>query len=264
MLKDFTKEIYDVIVLAGQSNGEGHGVGDIDEPYTPTPSVWALNNDFYQKEEFTIAPATEKARGNEVQSNFGLIFARSYIESGRLAEGRKILIVRAAVGGTGFVDGRWGLKDDLYLCMLDMIDTALSLNPENRLVAFLWHQGENEVDKKVSYDVHYERVMSLVEAVRERYGLPMLPFVAGDFVYQWKETKGDAVSPIVDAMRDACRACGYARFVETDGLLSNAQELDRLPWSPGGWKDNVHFSRRSVYELGKRYFQAYVDIENEK
>ena len=86
MLKDFTKEIYDVIVLAGQSNGEGHGVGDIDEPYTPTPSVWALNNDFYQKEEFTIAPATEKARGNEVQSNLGLIFARSYIESGRLAE----------------------------------------------------------------------------------------------------------------------------------------------------------------------------------
>ena len=52
MLKDFTKEIYDVIVLAGQSNGEGHGVGDIDDPYTPTPNVWFLNNDFYQKEEF--------------------------------------------------------------------------------------------------------------------------------------------------------------------------------------------------------------------
>ena len=48
--------------------------------------------------------------------------------------GRKILILRTAVGGTGFRDHRWGMTDDLYLQMMEMIRTALSLNPKNRNV----------------------------------------------------------------------------------------------------------------------------------
>ena len=43
-------------------------------------------------------------------------------------------------------------------------------------------------------------------------------------------------------------------FVETDGLLSNWQELQRKPL---GWVDQIHFSRRSLYELGRRYYEQY-------
>ena len=66
------------------------------------------------------------------------------IESGKLKPGRKLLIIRAAIGGTGFSDERWGMTDDLYLRMIEMIKTALELNSKNKLAAFLWHQGETD------------------------------------------------------------------------------------------------------------------------
>jgi len=33
--------------------------------------------------------------------------------------------------------------------------------------------------------------------------------------------------PVLDAIRAVCRDCGHGAFVETDGLLSNLQELGR-------------------------------------
>ena len=52
MLKDFSKEEFDIIIQAGQSNSEGCGVGDVENPYTPNDSIWYLNNDFWRKSEF--------------------------------------------------------------------------------------------------------------------------------------------------------------------------------------------------------------------
>ena len=138
MLHDFTKDKFDIIIQAGQSNAEGYGYGPTGAPYIPDERVWYMNkND-------TISLAVEKVAGNLIQTNSALSFAREYICQGQLAEDRKLLIIRAAVGGTGFLDNRWKLTDDLYLHMMEMIRTALALNPENRLVALLWHQGEND------------------------------------------------------------------------------------------------------------------------
>ena len=125
MFKDFSKDLFDIIILAGQSNAEGWALGEVDRPYTPTSLVWCINNDSRVSGEFTITVAKERVVKNEVVSNFGLTFAEEYIKNGRLAEERKVLIVNATVGNTGFVDGRWGMNDDLYLRMLDMIDTVL-------------------------------------------------------------------------------------------------------------------------------------------
>lgn len=103
MLKDFAQEKFDIIIQAGQSNSEGYGFGPVDNPYTPDGRVWYMN------ENDTISLAVEKVAFNGIQANFGLPFAREYINAGYLAEGRSLLILRAAVGGTGFQDHRWGL-----------------------------------------------------------------------------------------------------------------------------------------------------------
>ena len=70
MLKDFTKESFDILIQAGQSNSEGYGFGPVDDPFRPEDRVWYLNGDF------TISPAAEIVNGNEIQSNFALPFAR--------------------------------------------------------------------------------------------------------------------------------------------------------------------------------------------
>ncbi len=243
MLKYFSKEKFDIIIQAGQSNSDGTGFGDASAPYIPKDTVWYLNADM------TISIAEERVNGNLIQSNYSLAFADEYINSGLLKDGRKLLILRTSIGGTGFLDKRWGLSDDLYLHMIEMTQTALDLNPENRLVAFLWHQGETDALLNASYETHYGNLSTLIKTVREKFNCPDLPFVAGDFVQQWIEQNSAICKPVISAMRDVCRDLNNAEFVETDGLLSNSQKL--------GWDDTIHFCRDSLYELGRRYFYAF-------
>ena len=252
MLHDFRKDKFDIIIQAGQSNSEGWSFGLADEPYQRDERVWYLNQDR------TISIAAESAVNNGIQSNFALSFAREYLRAERLVGDRRLLIIRAAVGGTSFLGNRWGLEDDLYLQMMDMTRTALELNPENRLVALLWHQGESDAIAGASYDVHYKNLRTLLCELRDTFAAPALPFVAGDFVYHWKDRNTEACAPVIEAIRAVCRDFSNCKFVESDGLLSNSQAND---YHPLGWtEDPIHFSRNSIYELGKRYFAAFCDI----
>jgi hypothetical protein len=137
---------------------------------------------------------------------------------------------------------------------MDMIREALSMNPENRLVAFLWHQGETDACHNATRDGHYANLSGLVQSVRDTFSAPDLPFVAGDFVHHWRDENAAVCAPVLQAIRDVCADIGHAAFVETDGLKSNWQELGDIRQDP------IHFSRRSTYELGKRYYTAFCGI----
>lgn len=253
MLKDFTQEKFDIIIQAGQSNSEGTSCGPVERPYEANDRVWYLNGNF------TISQAAEVVWVNETVGNFGLSFAREYVEQGLLQEGRKLLILRCAVGGTGFLDNHWKMTDDLYLRMIEMISTALALNKENRLVAFLWHQGETDAILNASREIHYNHLMTLLRSVCDKFEVPEIPFVAGDFVQDWKSENMEVSVPVIAAIKDVCAEYPYGAFVETDGLKSNRQENNRCTL---GWPDPdpIHFSRKAIYELGCRYFAAYQEI----
>lgn len=246
MLKDFTREKFDVIIQAGQSNSEGSGYGDADSPYVPDSDIW------YLKADGTICVASEMVEGNMIRGDYSLSFAEEYKKNGRLAGGRKILIVRASVGATGFSDNRWKREGDLYQNMLAMVKTALSLNPQNHAVAFLWHQGETDALLNASQERHFRHLKDLLEGVRGAIGNLRLPVVMGDFVPQWRKAFASRSEPVEAAMRCACKEFPPAAFVETDGLLSNAQK--------NGSDDIIHFCRDSLNKLGKRYFAAFAEL----
>jgi len=243
---------YDIIVVAGQSNAFGCGLGPAGDPFQPDDRIQAMPQAANLLGGYGIAGAEEPLVDGQPWANFGLPFAREYIRAGLLAPGRKLLILQAAVGGTGFADKRWGLSDDLYRNMLRMIGTALALNPGNELKALLWHQGENEAAFQVSEAVHTANLQALVRDVRARFGTPELPFIAGNFVEQWRLANAELCAPVIAAMRAVCAGEGSAAFVETDGLLSNEQAIQN--------GDTIHFSREALYTLGTRYFEAYRGI----
>lgn len=245
MLRDFSKEEFDIIIQAGQSNSEGTGYGPAETPYERNDDTYYLNPDF------SISQASELVEGNRIRGDFSLSFATAYRKAGLLREGRKLLIVRAAVGGTGFSDRRWGPEDDLFIRMMALTRTALALHPGNRPVALLWHQGETDSTLSAGYDRYYAALTNLVRLTREAFGQD-LPFIAGDFVEHWRRTTGDDFLPIQRALRAVCRDLDRAAFVETDGLLSNAQKL--------GGDDTIHFCRDALGELGNRYFKLYSAI----
>ncbi len=255
MLLNFSDKAFDIIIQAGQSNAEGYGFGDVDTPYQPNPNVWYLNNDF------TISRAAELVVNNGVQSNFALAFAQRYIDNNLLTEGRELLILRCAVGGTGFSDNRWNLSGDLYPRMMDMIKTALSLNPSNRLVAFLWHQGENDAINNVDFDTHYNNLSTLLKSVLTTFDVADIPFIAGDFVHDWKDKNQEICEPVINAIKTVCSEHTNGRFVKSEGLKSNAQVIPTN--HPLGWGDTdvIHFSRASLYELGNRYFDAFLSCK---
>ena len=245
MLEKHKNDQFDIIIQGGQSNAEGCGLGPIGEFHVPSANVLYMNNDF------TIKIAEERVNENEQKVNeFSLSFCGEYIKKGRLKDGRKLLVLRCAIGGTGWVDKRWGMNDDLYLKMMAMIKSALELNPGNKLVAFLWHQGENDCGSP--YEVHYNHLKELVESVRTAYNCPNLPFIAGDFVNEWKTILFEHCKEISRAIKDVCNNIGHAGFVETEGLSSNSQAM--------GNADTIHFSREALRLMGIRYFGVFENI----
>ena len=106
--------------------------------------------------------------------------------------------------------------------MIEMVDYSLSFNKENRVIAFLWHQGEHDAFEGNEPDVFEQQLRDMVLSVRERYG--KMPFIAGDFVREWKEENFDICIPIVEKIRKVINDIGNAAFVDTADLLSNNEK----------------------------------------
>ena len=257
------KEKYDIIIVGGQSNAEGYGLGPVENAYVPTSQITYLqskksvdvidNNLHIQYDEnasFVLEMAEEPVVNGDAKGDFALSFATDYIARGLLATDRKIMIVKASIGGTGFQKGHWGMQDKVYLKMLEMVDYALQLNPENKIVAFLWHQGEHDAFEGNTPENYYKQLSNMLHSVRNRYGV--MPFVAGDFVQDWKGKNLQICEPIVQVIRNVVNENEKSGFVETDGLSSNDQK------NKNG--DDIHFCREGLYTLGHRYFKAFSQI----
>ena len=261
---------YDIVVLAGQSNAEGNGLGAVRRPYREDPRVFALRDknagligfddkgllrvggDF----DPDITVAREKVTGGKKVADFGLSFAREYVANGLLKDDRKLLIVNAAGGGTGFAKHQWGETAVLQERAFKMVDYALSLNAENKVVAFLWHQGEHDayenrdLSLKTKEAYYYEKFGNLVNKFLSEYG--KMPVIAGGFCKEWASGEfAEHCKVITKATKKVLKNVGGA-FVTTDDLLSNNQD--------SGNGDNIHFCRKSIYVLGKRYFKAFTKI----
>ena len=237
----------------------GCGVGPVENEYRPSNLVQLMPQKPNFLGGFGIEKAAENRRSSDKkpEGNIGLIFARAYIEAGLLECGRKVLILKAPAGGTGFLKGDWRPGDYYYQNMLAMLDAALALNKNNRVVAALWHQGEGEVLYGATYEQQTENLTALIGGIRGHVGDPELPFIAGDFVPEWRDANPAACAPVSGASRDVCNSIGRAAFVESDGLTSNYQAVGEVN---GGGPDSIHFSREALYEFGQRYFDAYLGI----
>lgn len=275
---------YDIIVLAGQSNAMGCGHGAARTAYRPDERILWVDDDaephrpagstkleMHTPATSRVTVAREREENGLVYGNLALSFAARYLESGRLAAGRRILIVASAVGATGFSSGEWGVGNVLYERLCTLTDFALGQGAgENRLVAFLWHQGEGDSfigagetadDAQARY---YGNLSRMLVDYTERYGayLPSdgcLPFVAAGFCHDWYVTNRVGCDPILAATRALCAdvlpaggAVIRGAYVETDDLPSNHQAT--------GNADGIHFCRESLYTLGTRYFTAYERI----
>ena len=260
----------DIIIMAGQSNAQGCGIG-------PTTMLWSVDADIlmlkgvYEKKNedadishiaqnlvYTdtskIVFADERHAEGYRRGVLGLSFAKKYKEE-FLEKDRKILIVEVARGGTSFAEKYWTKDGGLYNQMLIMVNDALKLNVENRVVGFLWHQGESDSARNPNlndselFEFYKSCVGLMIEDVREKFG--DMPFISGGFNNEFNK-KNIRAEIIENALKTVANEVDACAFVEGKDLQSNNQVLSN--------NDPFHFSRESIYILGNRYFEAYKKI----
>ena len=113
--------------------------------------------------------------------------------------------------------------------------------------------GDKQLDKSTPVPLYYQ-LKDMIYGVRNRYDVPNLPFIAADFVLDWKSKNMSDCIPIVEKIKNVTLTIGNAGFVQTDGLLSNDQANQN--------GDDIHFSRKALYELGNRYFDVFKTLVN--
>lgn len=278
-LKDIRNKKFDVILVFGQSNAEGQGQGNeelipkVDNSVLYLTNKKSVNFVFkYGKNKevistkfkcpkinpICVAPMNYFLDGTPRPGSFAGEFCNLYKEK-YLQKDREILVVMSAVGGTGFADNRWTENGILNKRFFKMVDKAVSLNKENRIACALFHQGERDsIDHdrmgETRYNFYSTEIIKLINKMRSRYSEFTIPFLSGEFVDEWCETGEDAVEPdiIEKALHDLEKKLPLCRCISSKGLKSNNQEIHN--------GDNIHFSRKSCIELGKRYFKAYEEL----
>ena len=263
------RDKFDIIILAGQSNASGCGWGETTMPWQINPDIkmlrgrmkvtWGDDNEYDRSgvkieymQDHWLVDADERWDSVEKinQGVLALQFAKAYSEN-NLQNGRKVLIIDNSLGGTSFSKGHWKVGDPLYNRLFEMTDEALAMNPENRVVAVLWHQGESDVEQ-MSTEEYKGHILTLIENVRKAYG--NVPFISGGFVDDWADTY-PVSRDYENVYKKLVGKVEKYGFANAKGLSSNDQIVGK-----GG---KIHFSKEGINVLGKRYYSEYEKIIKE-
>lgn len=269
-----TADVYDIIVLAGQSNAEGQGIGEVTEEYVPDERVHIMKDDtnfkFVTKDgvstltgkwpaENTISVAEERTHSTKGKVGcFGLWFAKKYADE-YLEKGRKVLIVNANFGGTGFARPEWGIGNIMHERMIAMTKYALALNKKNRVVAVLWAQGEHDSfenadwDPEKRYTTHKKNLTDTFNDFYEKLGDKSVPIIACGFPDTFCQSIPEATDAVLRAIKEVIADFGGA-YVDTAGLPSNAQKV--------GGGDIYHYCKESLRILGGKFFEKYAQLRS--
>lgn len=144
---------------------------------------------------------------------------------------KRIGLVVNAKGGTSIQDWRNGLIQ----AGIARTHQALAANPNNRLRAIIWHQGEANAPDTTGY---MSNLTWMVDTLRQEFG--NVPFVLGQ-VFQ-----KPAYANINTVLLDAPNHITNCAVVSSAGLTTF---------------DQVHFDSPSAREFGNRYAAAVVNIQ---
>jgi hypothetical protein len=242
---------YDIILVMGQSN-TCYGTGldpNIDFPDIDIKQMGRFN------ENNKIIDANEPLHNHEewlITSNrigIALPFAKLY-KNKYLSDGRKIVIIPCGKGSTGFNGNHWNPGDVLYQDAVFRTNKILNQNPNNRLVAILWQQGESD-----AWDPDYgTKLDNMIVNLRNDIigNNTQVPFLLGGFVPYWLNLDDGLIfsknrtSNIIKDTPNRLEYCGYV-----DPSLPTIIEKDNPEI------DSVHYDAPSLRTLSNRYFLEY-------
>ena len=256
-----------LVLLAGQSNMAGRGYAGPDD-LTVIPNLLMIRPD--GKWQAAIEPITKdrkfigtfSASGEKIVSDDpfetvlpqdgqkvcgvgpGRTFGRLLAEA---ESGRAVGLIPCAVGGTSIRAWMPGGSDDWdpdNFPYDQAVRKAAEAQKSGRIVAVLWHQGENDAVKQTEH--YLDKLRTVVHNFRSDLRLgPEVPFIAGDLASFYEEKIAAHVGIVDDALAALAAEDPSFLTVTTKDLKDRG--------------DRLHYDTASQHEFGKRLFTAWQD-----
>jgi hypothetical protein len=233
----------DLYLLIGQSNMAGRGAVE-SQDQQKVPHVFMLNKENQWVPAVDPIHFDKKQAGVGPGRTFGIMMAKQ-------DPSVKIGLIPCAVGGTSirkWVPGAEDAKTETHPYD-DMLVRLRAAMQSGTVKGILWHQGE--ADGKMGERGTYEAALiELIERVRTECGNPEIPFVIGQ-LGRFKERPWSAGRSKVDAaQRNVAQTVPHCAFASSEGLEDRG--------------DLTHFSAAAARELGKRFAEKMVELQNEE
>ncbi|HEO8419506.1 sialate O-acetylesterase [Niallia sp. FSL W8-0635] len=219
-------------LMIGQSNMAGRGfIHEVPPIYNER--IQMLRNGRWQM-------MTEPVNYDRPVSGISLVgsFAEAW---SRENQDDKIGLIPCAEGGSTLDE--WAVDQPLFRHAITEAKFAME---NSELTGILWHQGESD-SMNGNYKVYYNKLFSIVEALRVELNAPDIPFIIGglgDFL--GKEGFGK-YSTEYNFINQELQKFAFEQdncyFVTAEGLTSNP--------------DGIHIDAISQRKFGLRYFEAF-------
>ncbi|MBX2840370.1 MAG: sialate O-acetylesterase [Flammeovirgaceae bacterium] len=236
---EISKENFHIYILIGQSNMAGRGTpGELDT--IPHERVFMFN----KNNEWELARDPmhfdKPVAGVGPGFTFGKMMASTNPEV-------NIGLVPCAVGGSpidSWTPGGFHKQTQSHP-FDDAIKRIEEANKKGVIKGFLWHQGESDSKEALVGD-YKMKLVELVNRIRTVAGDERIPFVVGglgDFFIQ-KNANADKINLVLETF---AKENEYSGFVSSKNLTHKG--------------DETHFSSASARELGKRYAEVMMNIQ---
>jgi hypothetical protein len=231
------KDVFQVILLAGQSNMAGRGeVAEADREIHPRVLMLAKDGSW----QYAVDPIhyDKKMAGAGLAKSFALELVKRDPDI-------TIGLVPAACGGSHIAHwepGAYYEKTDSHPYD-DAISRTRRAVQDGTLKAILWHQGEGDSGPGAAA-VYEDKLTDLIERFREDLAEPDLPFIIGQLGQFSAKPWSSGRAQVNKAQIQVAEKVPHSAFVSSEGLTSKG--------------DNTHFNTESLHEFGKRYAHEYL------
>lgn len=240
---------FDLYLLIGQSNMAGRGTIEAQDT-SIHERVFTLNKDNEWVPAQDPIHFDKPAAGVGLGRSFGITMAENDLSS-------VIGLIPCAVGGSpidAWMPGAYYKPTNSHPWD-DMIERLKIALKDGKLKGIIWHQGESDSNPKKCND--YEtKLISLIERLRAEFRHANIPFVAGELgkfytkknKTEYKDLKPCPAQVVVKSTKEVAKNTPNMGFVLTNGLTHNG--------------DSTHFNSNSYRELGIRYANEMIRIQN--
>lgn len=226
----------DIYLVIGQSNMAGRAViRDVDT--TSIEGSYLFTGDTLNPWVSTTNPLNRysSVRKEISMQRLGPSYAFAQSMSAEPSTNEIGLVVNAK-GGTKIV--QWLPGTDLYQAAINQTHKALKFG---KLKGIIWHQGESDWHP-IRVDIYLGRLEILINALREEFDDPSLPFVAGQL---YENGNRQAFNEMILQLPN---------FISNTGVVTS--EGTNSP-------DGTHFDSESAILLGNRYAIEMKKVQSE-